>query len=534
MKTLIHIVVGIVIGANPVWLCAAEQDPPQIAIGERLFLETRFAQAYYAQPDKSDPALAYTITTRDPLRGAFAGQTMNCRSCHLVDEHGKDVGNRTYADYAHTSPIPERKDEHHFTGRNSMQLVNINPANKSDVLLHFDGEFNSMEDLVQATYTGRNFGWLPDEGDVAIRHIAKILREDDGQGELAREFGGSYTKILTGTAKDIPEQFRLPAQYRIDVKTATDTQLFAAIAKLVSTYVNKLEFQKDSQGRYVGSPYDQFLILNNLPRQPHEDETANVYSQRLLQSIDELKDPKFVTAKNGNFSTHTQAFVFGVAEIHGMKLFLRRGDNKQRGGNCVSCHHAPDFSDFSFHNTGLTQLNYDEVHGQGSFNKLTIPDLKQRNANYNANLPKTAKHPLAREHFRAPVAQEKTGYVDLGMWNIFANPDFPVPQKKLYRHACALAQTHGVKKCSNQTLLPYTIATFKTPVLRDLGHSDPYMHTGQFTNLHETVAFYVTASALAKAGLLRNADMEITRINIANEDVESLVAFLKALNEDYD
>ncbi len=534
MKTLIHILVGITIGANSVALFAAEQDLPEIAIGERLFLETRFAHAYSANPDKSDPALAYTLTTHDPLRGAFAGQTMNCRSCHLVDEHGKAAGNRTYADYAHTSPIPERNDGHHFSGRNSMQLVNINSAAKPDVLLHFDGEFNSMEDLVRATYTGRNFGWLPDESDKAIRHIARVLREDDGQGELAQEFGGSYTKILTGTATDIPARFRLPPQYRIDVKTASDEQLVAAIAKLVSAYVNDLGFQKDQQGHYTGSPYDQFLVLNKLPRKPKAEENPAVYSQRLLQLIDKLEDPKFVAAKDGKFTTHTQAFVFGAAELHGLKLFLRRGSNTQRGGNCVSCHHVPDFSDFGFHNTGLTQLNYDEVHGQGSFNKLTIPDLMHRNANYNANLPKTAKHPLAREHFRAPVTQEQPGYVDLGMWNIFANPDFPAPQKKLYRHACKLAQAQGVKECSTQMLLPYTLATFKTPVLRDLGHSEPYMHTGQFTNLNETVAFYVTASALAKAGVLRNADTEIARITIGNEDVEALVAFLKALNEDYD
>lgn len=82
--------------------------------------------------------------------------------------------------------------------------------------------------------------------------------------------------------------------------------------------------------------------------------------------------------------------------------------------------------------------------------------------------------------------------------------------------------------------MPYTIATFKTPVLRDLGHSEPYMHTGQFTNLKEAVAIYIQSSALAKAGQLRNTDVELKHINIDNDDVEALVAFLQALNEDYD
>jgi len=45
---------------------ANEHDPAEIAIGERLFLETRFAQAYYANPGKADPALQYTLTMDQP------------------------------------------------------------------------------------------------------------------------------------------------------------------------------------------------------------------------------------------------------------------------------------------------------------------------------------------------------------------------------------------------------------------------------------------------------------------------------------
>lgn len=41
--------VGVVKVAN-----ADASDPPEIAIGERLFLETRFAHAYFANPDKAD------------------------------------------------------------------------------------------------------------------------------------------------------------------------------------------------------------------------------------------------------------------------------------------------------------------------------------------------------------------------------------------------------------------------------------------------------------------------------------------------
>lgn len=513
-----------------------EQDPPQIAIGERLFLETRFAQAYFANPDKADASLEYTLTTNDPLRGPFAGRTMNCRACHMVDEHQSTpkAGIRTYADFAHRSPIPAREDKQVFASRNSMQMVNVNVPGKHGVIFHFDGEFNSMEDLVRGTFTGRNFGWLPGEKESAIRHLARIIREDDGQGELAQEFGGSYRKVLSGDLS-VPAEFRLPAEYRVDVVTADDKQILDAVAKLVAAYVNDLEFATDKDWLFSGSPYDRFLQINSLPRDPKEDESGQQYSQRLLKAVNALKSPKFVDATQEKFAYHAQAFAFGALELKGMKLFFARGDNKTRGGNCVSCHAAPHFSDFSFHNSGLTQLNYDTAHGVGSFIKLAIPDLAARNKNPDRYLPASAKHPKAKEPFRRPVDPDRPGEVDLGMWNIFANPDMPAPQAKLQKIACDLAhQDRPKQRCKDEVLLPYAIATFKTPVLRDLGHSEPYMHTGQFTNLKEAVAIYIQTSALAKAGQLRNADMELQHINITNDDVDALVAFINALNEDYD
>ena len=83
-------------------------------------------------------------------------------------------------------------------------------------------------------------------------------------------------------------------------------------------------------------------------------------------------------------------------------------------------------------------------------------------------------------------------------------------------------------------VLKNTVAAFKTPVLRDLGHSSPYMHTGQLLDLQQAVRFYITSSNLAKNKNLRNAEEKITNINLSEKDVEPLVAFLKSLNEDYE
>ncbi len=111
----------------------ADDDPPEALIGERLFLETRFAQAFFIQcngdvnaPVTGDPVLDSTVTTGSPLTGPFIGKTMNCRACHLVDEQLTSAGGgmRTYCDFARRSPIPDRGDGHFMTPRNSPPLVN--------------------------------------------------------------------------------------------------------------------------------------------------------------------------------------------------------------------------------------------------------------------------------------------------------------------------------------------------------------------------------------------------------------------------
>lgn len=525
----------------------AEYDPAEISIGERLFLETRFAQAYYANPGKADAVVDKTQLVGASLKSPFAGKTMNCRACHMVDEHADNLaaGMRSYADYASRPPVSARSDGAKTSTRNSMSMVNVSIAHeananmKDGALFHFDGEFNSMEDLVRATLTGRNFGWQATEFETAIKHVASIIREDNGQGELAKEFGGSYKKVLTGTDKTIPSALKLAKEYRVNVNKASDKEIFDAVAKLIAAYVTDLAFAKNERNEYSTSPYDQFIKQNKLPRKPAKNESLAEYNQRLLKAVSNLKQPAFIKAGTQQFASHKQDFVFGKQELEGMKLFFRKGSANKPGGNCASCHTAPDFSDFGFHNTGISQHNYDAIHDYGAFMKLEIPGLKKRNKNYDNYLPKTTHHPHASSRFRGIASKTHPGVTDLGLWNVFANPDMPAPQEKLSNILCfqlesSGAKANGSKNCSKQALLNNSIAAFKTPVLRDLGHSGPYMHTGQFNELQEVVMFYISGSALAKSRQLRNPAPQLSEITLTDRDIEPLVAFLNALNEDYE
>lgn len=562
---LLNLAIGLLMIAAPAGFAQEAADPPEVVLGERLFLETRFAQFFRAFLDQGgtinealpagDPVVDTTDTTGHSLPGPFAGQSMNCRACHLVDEHlaRRQGGMRTYSDFARRSPIPLRADGKSVAPRNAPSLVNASLPRRGGLLLHLDGEFSSLTDLIVATYTGRNFGWLPGEQTIALAHIATVVRADNGQGALAQDFGSlPYAALLTGTDPAIPAELRLPAAFRVPVATATDGHLVHAVARLVAAYTDSLVFSQDEAGNFQGSPYDVFLQKNHLPRQSAPQETDLAYSRRLLALLKQREQQgllQFVTANphtdNGALQFHAQPFTFGPREWRGLQIFFREpggplgtGELTQGGmGNCIACHPAPNFTDFRFHNTGTTQVEYDRLHGAGAFARLDIPGLWRRNAHPNAYLPATPQRPLAQEPFRAVPSLEHPEHADLGLWNIFANPDFPAPQERLRRLLCAESlQTAGPvdRRCRARTLLRMAMARFKTPGLRDLGHSAPYMHNGQFDTLTDVLALYRTVSDLSRAGELRNGASALRGLALSAADLGPLRAFLRALNEDYE
>lgn len=451
---------------------------------------------------------------------------------------------RTYADFARRSPIPARADGKTVAVRNSPPLVNAALDRPGGFLFHFDAEFSSMEELVAATFTGRNFGWLPGERALAIAHIARVVRSDDGTGELVKEFDGTPLRMLFGgTDTSIPDEFRLTSKFRMATGSATDQEVFDAVVKVVAAYVNGLRFsQTTEEGAPIRSPFDVFLVINGLPQQPDPNEFPLSYSRRLRALINTPGfSPLFVTSNpnrsDGRFKFHSQAFEFGATELDGLKMFLAEPaaspaeSSTDKIGNCIACHAAPNFTDFKLHNTGTTQKEYDRIHGAGRFARLSIPSLATRNGNYDEYLPATESHPAALEPFRAVPSSGEPALTDLGIWNVFANPDMSGPQPTIRTILCDDQQPCPL---SDTQLLDRSIARFKTPGLRDLGHSAPFMHNGQFDRLEQIVEFYREVSDLQRAGRLRNGDQELGNIRLTDQDIGPLAAFLKSLNEDYE
>ena len=69
-------------------------------------------------------------------------------------------------------------------------------------------------------------------------------------------------------------------------------------------------------------------------------------------------------------------------------------------------------------------------------------------------------------------------------------------------------------------------AIFKTPTLRNIGFSAPYMHDGSFTSLEQVIDHY---SSGAKGHF--NQDTIIKPFEISQSQKQDLIAFLNSLND---
>jgi hypothetical protein len=552
-----------------------------------------------------DPVLHQLQTVAGTVPGPFRGLSMNCRACHLVDEMNSTLGNRTYCDFTTRSPVPLIGDGRTSTPRNSPLLVDALLPRSTPMFLHLDGQFASPHDLIIGTLTGRNYGWKPTEYATAVAHIAHIIRDDDGSDALAQgKFGGGYSySDLFNPNSDHPVNpiYRIDLQYLLGDLTianlanpgyVTDGAILEDVTALIQAYLETLVFAQDFDGNFIGSPYDVFLIKNGLPQQPATNETPLQYSQRLLALIQQLPAPQYVTdPADGHFTTHHQLFQFGPLELAGLKIFFALGPAPASGGghtgNCVACHSPPAFTDFVFHNTGAAQEEYDSIHGAGFFNHLYVPDLSARQENYDTWLPPTTNHPHATGRFITPPSKSNPELADLGLWNVFANPDFPAPQAGLQQILLGLLPapqtrieqvsiignnfslssaggatgwTYRILSSTDLTLtlanwnilsnfnfsadgrfnfaspvitdaaqayyalapqaapaeeiLPLTLARFKTPTVRDLGQSQPYLHTGRKNTIEDVVQFYLEFSGMARAGTVRNADPQMKLISL--------------------
>jgi cytochrome c peroxidase len=155
----------------------------------------------------------------------------------------------------------------------------------------------------------------------------------------------------------------------------------------------------------------------------------------------------------------------------GLHLFLGRG-------RCVSCHHGPIFSDSEFHDA-------------------RVPNWPDR-------------------------FHEDRGRYD-GIARLRRDPFGPGSSYSDARDG-SITQLIGLLRMG-----PETLGQFKTPSLRNVELTGPYMHAGQYQTLEEVVEHY---SEMADAFVLNHHDYTLMDpLHLSNAEKKQMIEFLKSLTD---
>lgn len=159
-------------------------------------------------------------------------------------------------------------------------------------------------------------------------------------------------------------------------------------------------------------------------------------------------------------------------EEYGLRLFIGEGQ-------CHLCHSGSNFSNGEFHNLGLGTRDY-------------LSDID------------TGRYEGISKLIESP-------FNSAGLWSDDPTGDRAKRLDRLIQSTEQLGQ-------------------FKTPSLRNLGQTAPYMHGGQLASLAEVLHFY--ANPDQEAAIQGHRSELLQPLNWGHHEIHSLMAFLDMLNED--
>ena len=185
------------------------------AVGERLFMETRFAQAFKAfldaggdvnDPNAGDPVVDSVETLGAPItaEAPFKGMSMNCRSCHFVDDllTAQAVCGPTL-DFAPRSPIPARTDGKTHAPRNSHRWSTQRSTARAACSCTSTQNSTPLKISSQELYLPLA-SWA---SGPKPSHIAQVIHGDDGSFDPSISWR-TFHRILHRKESAIPDEFR--------------------------------------------------------------------------------------------------------------------------------------------------------------------------------------------------------------------------------------------------------------------------------------------------------------------------------------
>lgn len=153
------------------------------------------------------------------------------------------------------------------------------------------------------------------------------------------------------------------------------------------------------------------------------------------------------------------------------------------------------------------------------------------------------------QHFTEPAttlsAEEQLGF------NVFAgkgkcatchfiplfNGTVPPAYKKTEQEVIGTPQIKNGKKIDPdlgryaQYKMPQLLHAFKTPTLRNVALTAPYMHNGVFESLEEVVVFYNEGGGAGTGIKVDNQTLPTDKLNLTDKEQKALIAFMKTLTD---
>ncbi len=166
---------------------------------------------------------------------------------------------------------------------------------------------------------------------------------------------------------------------------------------------------------------------------------------------------------------------FTSSEVAGLRLFMGKGA-------CMSCHNGPLLTNFEFHNVGVPEADQANVD-LGRY--LGIEQLREDEFNCQSDWSDAGEDDCEELRFL-----KKTG--------------------------------------------PELVGAFKTPTLRSVADTAPYMHAGQFLTLEQVVAHYSQPSPpfYDREQHPFRPHFDVMPLMLNAQEITDLVAFLKTLSGD--
>jgi len=188
--------------------------------------------------------------------------------------------------------------------------------------------------------------------------------------------------------------------------------------------------------------------------------------QRLLVDNDSPLD-RFIAGLAADGKTTTAPLE--ANELRGLQLFVGKA-------NCVQCHHGPTLTDGEFHNIGVP------VAGGG------LPT----DAGRYEGVARLKRNPFGAAGAFSDAPESEVAVVSQGLVNS-----------------------------------PEQWGSFRTPSLRGVANTAPYMHAGQFATLEDVVRFYSTLEGAVQ--LDHHRETLLKPLHLTEAEIADLSAFLGAL-----